>query len=118
MTEGSKKVLKFLQDHPDKEYAKREIAEELDIPVNVVSGSINAMRTKGFVEERIDTYPSPTQKSVMVEVRWAKITQLGLEFNPEEEEKREARERARLTAARKAERKREKAERAKRNAVL
>lgn len=118
MTEGSKKVLKFLQNHPGQEFTKREIAEGLDTAMNVVTGSVNAMVKKGLAEERVDVYPSLLRQNVVEEVRWVKITEKGLTFDPDEEERREAREKARLAAVRKAERKREKEERARKNAVL
>lgn len=118
MTENSTKVLTFLQKHPNNEFTKYEIVEELDISMAAVTGSVNGLVKKGLAEERIEVYKPLNAGSKPTEIRWVKINEAGKNFDPAEEERRLARERAEATAARKAARAAEKAERAKRNAVL
>lgn len=54
----------------------------------------------------------------MIEYRYVTLTELGKQFDPEQEERRIAREKAVARAAAKAERVRIKAERARKNSVL
>ena len=111
MRPNSEKVLAFLQEHSDKEYTKQDLVEELDVPMAAVTGSVNGLVKKGLATERIEEYAP-------LVIRWIQITKEGLKFNPVQEERRLAREKAEATAARKAARAKEKAERARRNSVL
>jgi len=118
MTENSKKVFNFLKSHPNKEYTKHEIVEELDVTMAVVSGSVNGLLKKGLADERIEEFPPLYKGGKPTELRWVKLNQAGLKYDPDEEERKLARERAEATALRKQARALAKAERAQRNAVL
>ena len=118
MTENSTKVLEFLQKHPNKEFTKHELVEELDISIAAVTGSVNGLVKKGLAEERLEVFKPLKAGGKPTEVRWVKINEAGMAFDPAEEESRIAREKAEATAARKAARAVRKMERAQRNAVL
>ena len=118
MTENSSKVLDCLKKHPNKEFTKHELVEELDISIAAVTGSVNGLVKKGLAEERTEIFKPLKAGGKPTEVRWVKINEAGLAFDPVEEERRIAREKAEATAARKAARAAAKMERAKRNAVL
>lgn len=118
ITENSIKVLEFLQKHPNKEYTKHEIVEELDISMAAVTGSVNGLIKKGLADERIEVFKPLQAGSKPTEIRWVKINDAGVKFDPAEEERRIAREKAEATALRKQARAQAKLERAKRNAVL
>ena len=118
MTENSTKVLEFLQKHPNKEFTKHELVEELDISMAAVTGSVNGLLRKGLAEERSEVFKPLYAGGKPTEIRWVKINEAGLKFDPAEEERRIAREKAEATALRKQARVQAKLERAKRNAVL
>lgn len=118
MTENSVKVLEFLKKHPNKEFTKHEIVEELDISMAAVTGSVNGLVKKGLADERLEVFKPLSAGSKPTEIRWVKINEEGLKFDPVEEERRIAREKAEATALRKQARAQAKLERAKRNAVL
>lgn len=118
MTENSIRVFQFLQQHPDKEFTKREIVDALDdIQISAVTGSINGLVKKGYVEERKEVLPPLYKGDKPLEIRYAKITKEGLAFDPYEEEKRMAQIRAEERARKKQERALAKLERAKQNFV-
>ena len=54
----------------------------------------------------------------IAEIRYVQLTETGVKFDPDEDERRKAQERLEATAARKEARRLEKEERAKRNSVL
>lgn len=118
MRPNSEKVLAFLQEHSGKEYTKQDLVEELDVPMAAVTGSVNGLVKKGLATERIEEYAPLAAGSKPTVIRWIQITKEGLKFDPVQEERRLAREKAEATAARKAARAKEKAERARRNSVL
>ena len=118
VSDNSIKILEYLKKHPDKEVSKYDLVEELDIPMSAVSASItHFLKKRGLAEERIETLPA-IYSSKPVVIRWVKITQAGLEYDPFEEERRLLREKAEAAAKRKQERAEKKAERAKMNSVL
>lgn len=118
MTENSKKVFAFLKKNYGKEFSKHELVEQLDIPMSAVSGSINGLVSKGYAEERIEIAPSRFKGDKITEIRYVQLTETGVKFDPDEDERRKAQERLEATAARKEARRLEKEERAKRNSVL
>ena len=118
ITENSQKVLDYLQKHPEKEFTKHELVEKLDISMAAVTGSVNGLLRKGLAEERLEVFKPLNAGGKPTEIRWVKINEAGLKFDPVEEERRIAREKAEATALRKQARAQAKLERAKRNAVL
>jgi hypothetical protein len=86
--------------------------------MSAVSGSINGLISKGYAEERIEIAPSRFKGDKIAEIRYVQLTETGVKFDPDEDERRKAQERLEATAARKEARRLEKEERAKRNSVL
>lgn len=118
MTENSRKVFEFLKKNKDKELTKYEIVEELDVPISAVTGCINNLVKKKFAEERMEILMPLHQGQKPSTIRWVKLTELGLAYDPDEEERRIAREKLEAKALRKAERLAQREERARQNAVL
>lgn len=119
MTDKSKEILAYLKDHYGEWFSKYELVEALDTTMAVVNGSVQGLLKKGMAESRTEekeplVYGSKQSSQVI----YVTLTPLGMEFDPEKEEERKAREHLEARAAAKAERARAKAERAKRNAVL
>ena len=118
MTEGSRTVLDYLKKHFGKEFTKHELVETLDVSMSVVTGSVNSLITKGYVSERIEIIPPKYKGHKEVVIKFVTLTEAGLAFDPDEEERRKAQARLELTAARKKARAEEKRERARLNSVL
>lgn len=118
MTEGSKTVFEFLKKHYGKEFTKHEIVEKVDLTMAAVNGSTNWLIKKGYASERIEVIPAKYKGQKDAEVRFIQITDAGMEYDPDEEEREKARLRLEAVAARREERARQKAERAKMNSVL
>ena len=118
MTENSKKVFEFLKKNYGKEFSKHELVERLDIPMSAVSGSVNGLLSKGYASERIEVAPSRFKGDKIVEIRYVQLTETGVKYDPDEDERLKAQARLEATAARKEARRLEKEERAKRNSVL
>ena len=118
MTENSRKVFEFLRKNKNKELTKYEIVEELDIPMSAVTGSVNNLVKKGYAEERQEVLMPmhPGQKPTVV--RWVQITEEGMKYDPDEEERQLIRERQEAQALRRAKKLAEREERARQNAVL
>ena len=118
MTENSKKVFAFLKKNYGKEFSKHELVDRLDITMSAVSGSINGLIRKNYASERIEVAPARFAGDKVAEVRFVQLTEAGMKYDPDEEERRKARERLEATAARKEARRLEKEERARQNSVL
>ena len=118
MTENAKKVLNFLQKNYGKEFTKHEIVEKTDINMSAVSGSVNGLVSRGLATERKEFVQGRFKGEKDTEIRYVKLTETGKEYDPDEEERRQAEAHLELVAARKKERARLKAERAKLNSVL
>jgi len=118
MTENAKKVLNFLQKNYGKEFTKHEIVEKIDINMSAVSGSVNGLVSRGLATERRELIQGRFKGEKDTEIRYVKLTEKGKEYDPDEEERRQAEAHLELVAARKKERARLKAERAKLNSVL
>lgn len=117
MTEGSKAVLTFLQKHPNKEYTKREIVEEIDFPMSSVTGSVTNLVRKGYASERIEFVKAPHVGLKDQEVRLVKITEAGLRYDPDEEARQKKEAQLQAAALRREERRRMREEIAKLNSV-
>lgn len=118
MTENSRKILEFLQKNYGKEFTKHELVEKLDVTMSTVTGSINGLVHKGYATERIETLSARFSGEKATEVRYVQLTKAGLEYDPDEEERKKAQFLLEQRAARKEARRIEKEERAKRNSVL
>lgn len=117
MTEGSKAVLTFLQKHPNKEYTKREIVEQIDYPMSSVTGSVTNLVRKGYAAERIEVIKAPYNSLKDQEVRFVKITEAGLKYDPDEEARQKKEAQLQAAAIRREERRRMREEIAKLNSV-
>lgn len=54
LTENGAKILKYLQENPDKVFKSKEIAEGIMVSSRAVSGSIRKLVTDGFVDKLND----------------------------------------------------------------
>ena len=118
MTEASKTVFNFLKKRYGKEFTKHQIVEAVDVTMAAVNGSVNWLVKKGYANERIEVIPGKYEGQKNTEIRFISITEAGTKYDPDEEERRKAQERAEAAAARKKARAEEKAERARLNSVL
>lgn len=118
MTENSKLVFEFLKKNYGKEFTKHELVEKVDVTMATVNGSVNGLVLKGYATERVEVIPAKYKGQKDVEIRFVTLTEAGKNFDPDEEERKKARERLEATALRREERARQKAERAKMNSVL
>lgn len=118
MTDGSRAVFEFLKAHPNQEFTKHELVEELDSSIGVICGAVNGFIKKGLAVERIEETKPLVAGDPPIIVRYVTITELGQQYDPDEVERVKQREHLEELARRKAERARIKAERARRNSVL
>ena len=118
MTETSRKVFEFLKKHHSKEFTKHELVEAVDTTMSAVNGSVNWLLKKGYAAERIEITKAKYKGQKDMEMRFVQITESGIKYDPDEEERRKKRLQLEAAAARKEERARQKAERARLNSVL
>ena len=118
-SENTIRVLRFLQEHPQEEFTKQDMIEELGLPMASVNGAVLAFLQKNFVVERQEALPATfgAQNKPMI-LRWIKITESGLAYDPIAEEKKQLLEKAETAALRRKERAERKAQRAQANSVL
>ena len=106
MTENAQTVLEFLKRNYGKEFTKNEIAEKLKLSLPAVTGSINGLRNKGYVEERIEEVEvepaTETRKAKIKTTRYEKLTEAGLSYDPIEEDRLKAEAKAKAKAEREA----------------
>ena len=107
---NSELVLNWMKQHYGEEHSKQEIAAALGISVPAVTGTINSLVKKGYVETTrvetvVDAEATETRKAKTHDVKYHKLTASGLEYDPVAEEQ------AKL-AAKQAEKDRKAAERA------
>lgn len=106
-TINSERVLNYLKEHYGTEMTKNEIAEALSIPLSAVTGSINALVKKGHYVERVETIEiepaTETKKAKMKDIRYGKLSESGLEYDPVADEKAKKAASEALKAQRKAE---------------
>jgi Mn-dependent DtxR family transcriptional regulator len=108
MSPNSEQVLNFLKSHYGQEYSKNKIAEELGISIPSVTGSINGLVKKGYVEntreEVVEIEPATeTRKAKTKKVIYHTLTEAGLTYDPVAEEEAKAAEKAAKKAAKEAE---------------
>ena len=114
MTQNSELVLNYLKTNFGREFSKQQLVEALGISLPSVTGTINALVKKGYVEntheETIELVPATeTRKAQVKNVLYHTLTEAGLSYDPavEEAEKLAAKE-----AAKKAEKEAAKAAKA------
>lgn len=108
ITENSEKVLNYLKSNYGKEFTKEQLVKELGISLPAVTGSINGLRKKGYIDERceeVELEPATeTRKAKMKTIRYEMLNEAGLAYDPvaEEEERQAAKaaEKARKAAER------------------
>lgn len=106
MTDNSKRVLAFLKENYGTRMTGHEIADELDVKINVVTGSVNGLCKKGYAVRTEETVKGPDGKDVVM--KYISLTEAGMAYDPIAEEEAAAAEKARK-AAEKAARKARKA---------
>lgn len=104
MTVNSELVLNYLKKEFGKEHTKQEIAETLGISLPAVTGSVNSLRTKGYVAERVEEVEvepaTETRKAKMKVIRYETLTEAGLSYDPQVEAEEKAAAKAAKAAAR------------------
>ena len=90
MTENSRKVFDFLKEHAGVQVTAREIAKELGITINAVTGSVNGLVKKKYAVREEVSSQSAEGKAVVT--KYISLTEAGLAFDPDavEEKKEEA----------------------------
>ena len=99
MTQNSLLVLNFLKAHYGQEFSKQEMAETLGISIAAVTGSMNALIKKKYAETTRevtveDAQATETRKAKTHVVKYHTLTEAGLSYDPEEEERQKAAEKA------------------------
>ena len=117
MTENSRLVFEYFKKHPTRKYTKRNLIDNLDMTMPTVNASILAFLKKGFVQEIVEVSPETKNFVNPCYQKYYQITEQGMAFDPDEEERQKKRERLVRRAANREAREREKAERAKANFV-
>jgi glutaredoxin 2 len=118
MTENSLAIFNFLKKHYGKEFTKHELVEKANVTMAAVNGSLNALKTKNIVQERIEETAIKDAHNQPVVKKLVSLTEYGAHYDPEEEERKKAQLKAEEKALRKEKRAQEKAERARKNSVL
>jgi len=94
MTQNSELVLNFMKQNYGKEFTKQEIVEALGVSLPAVTGTINALRTKGYISERVEEVEvepaTETRKAKMKVIRYETLTESGLTYDPQVEAEEKA----------------------------
>lgn len=106
MTINSETILNYLKANYGTEFSKQELSKNLGISVPAVTGTINALQKKGYVvtshEETVELEPATeTRKAKTKTIKYHKLTEAGLSYDPatEEAEKLAAKEAAKAARA-------------------
>lgn len=96
---NSVKILEFLKSNFGREVEKTEIVNALGVSMNVVTGSLLALRNKHLIEERVEEYEAEpateTRKAKMKTRRFVTLKESALSYDPMKEyEKKKAEEEA------------------------
>lgn len=87
MTQNSKMVFNFLKEHNGVKVTAQEVAKELGITINAVTGSVNGLVKKNYaVREEVS---SQTAEGKPVITKYISLTDAGMAFDPDAEEKTE-----------------------------
>ena len=83
MTENSRKVLEFLQGNAENsDLTAKDVAEALGITVPAVTGSVNGLVKKGYAF-REEAVVGTTEKGKDIVVKYIRLTEDGLSFDPD-----------------------------------
>ena len=99
MTVNSLAVLNFLKGHFGEDFTKREIADALGISISAVTGTINSLQKKDYVKTTrtkhvVEAEATETRKEKAKDVPYHTLTEAGLGYDPEEEERQKEAEKA------------------------
>ena len=83
MTTNALNVLNFMKAHPGEEFTKQDIAAQLSVTVQTVTGTTNSLIKKGYAVEREDTVEVEGKTKV---IKFVTLTDAGLAYDPEAEE--------------------------------
>lgn len=90
ITENSEKVLNYLKSNYGHEFTKAELVEALGVSMPAVTGSINGLRKKGYITERLEEVEmepaTETRKAKVKVIRYETLTEAGLAYDPVAEE--------------------------------
>ena len=84
LSDNAKKIMEYLKDIENAGVTVHEVAEELGLQVNQVTGTFNSFVKKGLgtrVESEVELSDG-THKAV----KFLKLTEKGLDFDPDSEE--------------------------------
>lgn len=84
MTENSKRVFNFLKEHHGVKVTAQEIAKELDITINAVTGSVNGLTKKKYAVREEVSSQNADGKPVIT--KYISLTDEGLAFDPDDTE--------------------------------
>lgn len=105
-TTNSEMVLNFLKNNYGKKFSKQEIADALNISLPSVTGTINALVKKNYVEtpvkDVVELEPATeTRKAKTKTIQYHTLTEAGLAYDPvaEEAAKKAAKEAAKAARA-------------------
>ena len=88
MTENSRKVFDFLKANNNVQITGQEIAKELDVTINAVTGSVNGLVKKGFaVREEVTATDDAGKPKI---TKYIKLTDAGMAHDPDAVEEAKA----------------------------
>lgn len=92
MTDNSKKVFDFLKEHNGVRVTAQDIAKELGISINAVTGSVNGLCRKELaVREEVSGQTAEGKPTV---TKYISLTDAGMAFDPAAAEAAKAAEKA------------------------
>ena len=100
MTQNSKNVFHFLHDNHDVRLTANEIAQNLNISIAAVTGSVNGLCSKGYAQRTEETVTNADGKTSVI--KYISLTDEGMAFDPEKAEAEEAAAKAAAKAAKQA----------------
>lgn len=106
MTNNSEMVLNFLKAHFGEEFTKADIAAALGISIPAVTGSVNFLVKNELATERMEDVEvepaTETRKAKVKTIRYEKLTEAGLNYDPVAAEAAKLAEKEAKKAAKKA----------------
>lgn len=84
MTDGSRKVFNFLKENAGLKVTGHDIADALDVKINVVTGSVNGLVKKGYAVRTEEQITDAEGKAATV--KYISLTDAGLAFDPDAEQ--------------------------------
>lgn len=89
MTEGSKKVFQFLKENYGEKMTSTDIATSLGLSSPTVTGSVNGLVRKGYAVREEVVIPAEEEGGKDVKVKYISLTDEGMNFDPDKEEKKD-----------------------------